>query len=309
MLRERFHAHIFQTTSTFLTALVVWACPPAKASATTATTAPHSNVPPRAWLSEALANPAGVPDENAEFIEICGDSLQATSLGGLEIHLEGRTHRIGSALLPPGEAYVLCRDSLAASALGLMCSGAWKGLQLTNTRSLWFSLRDSSGRTSDFVVPIAREGESQENGSRGNGAAHFTPSVTRSVAGFASPGTCGAMRGVNPPAPEVDQAETFDASDLREPALVMPRLSLQNPQGFAIAVPSGFAKGEWRMSRRSGALVFSGKLPERAGLMQMAGTMGLESVGNAGRWLSPGPYVITLAKGRKRWHAVMTVIP
>lgn len=292
---------------------------------------------PRPWLSEVLANPEGVPDEEAEFIEICGDPSQPTPLSGLEIHFESRVYHFPSLILPPGGAYVLCRDSAAASALGMPCSGHWSGLQLANARSLWFVLRDSIGHLADYVVPVTRAGESLENGAGeiSPGGSHatqlpvFSPSLTPFITGFASPGRCGTAHrgeGLRAQSGEASPPTTSpttplpmpwggesqpDVKTLREPALRVTRLSLQNPNDFPVAVPTGFAKGEWRLSDRGGRVMLTGKLPEKAavmGLLESAHGGGGDLHAVAAR-LRPGPYILTLAKGRKRWLAVISVIP
>jgi hypothetical protein len=144
---------------------------------------------PALILSEAFADPSAWGDAQGEFIELGNPGPDSAAWDSVAVTVEGQSLRLGSLGLGPRECFLICRDSLAASASGWACRRGWPGMTLANGRSLSAEIawRGGSFRAS---LPPSRTGVSWENTwDASAGFAAFLPSRAALAGGdSATPG-------------------------------------------------------------------------------------------------------------------------
>jgi hypothetical protein len=113
-------------------------------------------------LSEAMADPTAVPDAQGEFLEIGNPGADTLKLDSLRIDADAQSLVLGGLRMAPGEAFLLCRDSLPSANGGMVCGARWAALSLANGRAAQVSL-SSAGWRNVFALPASRPGVSWEN--------------------------------------------------------------------------------------------------------------------------------------------------
>lgn len=105
-------------------------------------------------ISEVMADPAAVPDERGEWIEVANPGHEPVFLQGWTLASgSGRGHVISRPLVvAPGGAVVLARDGEPAANGGVQPLYVYGGGVALGNSSGWVALRDPSGETVDSVA-------------------------------------------------------------------------------------------------------------------------------------------------------------
>ncbi|HKP95627.1 MAG TPA: hypothetical protein VJ385_07710, partial [Fibrobacteria bacterium] len=140
-----------------------WAGPAPRAFLPSAASpAAAADARPGPILSEAMADPAAVPDAQGEFLELgnpYGDTLR---LDSLRLDADAQSLLLTGLVLEPGGLFLICRDSLPSANGRMACRRRWSALSLANSRETAVGLAWDGG-TSAYALPAPRPGVSWEN--------------------------------------------------------------------------------------------------------------------------------------------------
>lgn len=120
------------------------------------------SVPPGPILSEAMADPTAVPDAQGEFLEIGNPGADTLGLDSLRLDVDAQSLVLVGIRIAPGEAFLICRDSLPSANGGMACGARWAALSLANGRAAQVSLSGAGWRNA-FALPASHPGVSWEN--------------------------------------------------------------------------------------------------------------------------------------------------
>ncbi len=120
------------------------------------------SAPPGLILSEAMADPAAVPDAQGEFLEIGNPGADTLASDSLRLEVDAQSLVLGGIRIAPGEAFLICRDSLPSANGGMACGAHWAALSLANGRAAQVSLSGAGWRNT-FALPASHPGVSWEN--------------------------------------------------------------------------------------------------------------------------------------------------
>lgn len=113
-------------------------------------------------LSEAMADPSVLADDQGEFLELANAGGGALRAETVLLVVDGDTLTVAGIDLAAGECILLCRDSAALSRAGAPCRRTLEGLSLPNTRSIAVTV-GRAGSSLAFDLPPAKAGVSWEN--------------------------------------------------------------------------------------------------------------------------------------------------
>lgn len=104
-------------------------------------------------ITEFMANPALVDDNNGEWIELRNMTASSVDLNGWKIS-NGSPHTISSSfVIAPGGYAVICTDINTLTNGGVKCDYLWSGMALVNTGDT-ILLQDAADTTIDTVTYI-----------------------------------------------------------------------------------------------------------------------------------------------------------
>jgi hypothetical protein len=141
-------------------------------------------------LSEAMADPAAVPDAQGEFLEIGNPGEDTLRLDSLLLVADSQRLILSGLAMAPGAVFLVCRDSMPSGNGGMACGRQWSGLSLANSRGAEVAL-EWAGGAERYALPMPKPGVSWENTwDDGAGYRAFLPSMGARPGGdSATPGT------------------------------------------------------------------------------------------------------------------------
>ena len=206
---------------------------------------PPPATPPRVFLSEVMIDPAAVPDDQGEWVEVYNADAQPVNLTGWLLTDDDQDHAVleGDIWIPPGGYAVLARQGDPATNGGVHAAAVYAGLQLANDGdelhlvAAWGVVVDSlSWGHVTAGVSLERTGFTAD--------AAWVPALAPWPGSAGDLGSPGAAYGSPPGAPPTPTATPSPTATVPPtPTPLTPRLLLSEVMIDPAAVPDD--QGEW----------------------------------------------------------------